>query len=236
MGTNDDELGPAWPERKRGPPRYGHKRRTSVPRSGSQRTRSERSFATEGKSVISNQIRLWSGIEKERLAIRFHFRVGPRVIVHHTTTLQRPHTTMSRLATTISQSFRRGLLARSTPATRFVSPATRPYSTSSESTETSEGERALKSKLQQALQGSTVQVQDVSGKSAGTGWSCSGGCGTFYAISIQHASFKGLSTIKQHRIVNDLLADEVKGMHGLQVGLFNRAVPEETDRLCAASA
>ncbi|KDE09247.1 hypothetical protein MVLG_00567 [Microbotryum lychnidis-dioicae p1A1 Lamole] len=147
--------------------------------------------------------------QKGRFPIRFHFwSVGPRVIVHHTTTLtlQRLHTTMSRLATTISQSFRLNLLARSTPTARFVSRATRPYSTSSESTETSEGELALKSKLQQALQGSTVQVQDVSG-----------GCGTFYAISIQHASFKGLSTIKQHRIVNDLLADEIKGMHGLQL-------------------
>ena len=47
-----------------------------------------------------------------------------------------------------------------------------------------------------------------------------GGCGTFYAISIQHSSFKGLSTIKQHRLVNDLLADEIKGMHGLQVSSF----------------
>ncbi|SCV72132.1 BQ2448_4826 [Microbotryum intermedium] len=115
---------------------------------------------------------------------------------------------MSRFATTISRSFRLSLLARSTPATRLRSPATpRSYSTSSEPpSETSQGELALKNKLQQALQGSTVQVQDVSG-----------GCGTFYAISIQHESFKGLSTIKQHRIVNDLLADEIKGMHGLQV-------------------
>ena len=44
-----------------------------------------------------------------------------------------------------------------------------------------------------------------------------GGCGSFYAISISHPSFKGLSTMKQHRIVNGLLAEEIKAMHGLQV-------------------
>jgi len=44
-----------------------------------------------------------------------------------------------------------------------------------------------------------------------------GGCGSFYAISVEHSSFKGLSMIKQHRVVNDLLKDEIKGMHGLQV-------------------
>jgi stress-induced morphogen len=46
---------------------------------------------------------------------------------------------------------------------------------------------------------------------------CIGGCGSFYAIQIEHSSFKGLNTIKQHRLVNELLKDEIKGMHGLQV-------------------
>lgn len=70
----------------------------------------------------------------------------------------------------------------------------------------SEGEQALKTKLEKALEGAKVDVQDVSG-----------GCGSFYAISIAHESFKGLNTMKQHRIVNGLLAEEIKGMHGLQV-------------------
>ena len=46
-----------------------------------------------------------------------------------------------------------------------------------------------------------------------------GGCGSFYAISVEHESFKGLTTIKQHRLVNDLLKDDIKDMHGLQVSL-----------------
>lgn len=45
----------------------------------------------------------------------------------------------------------------------------------------------------------------------------SGGCGSFYAISVEHESFKGLTMIKQHRLVNDLLKDDIKDMHGLQV-------------------
>ncbi|BGP40229.1 hypothetical protein JCM10449v2_004187 [Rhodotorula kratochvilovae] len=70
----------------------------------------------------------------------------------------------------------------------------------------SDGEKLLKDKLEQELKGAKVQVQDVSG-----------GCGSFYAISVEHESFKGLSTIKQHRLVNELLKDEIKGMHGLQL-------------------
>ncbi|KAL8293615.1 hypothetical protein RQP46_000316 [Phenoliferia psychrophenolica] len=69
-----------------------------------------------------------------------------------------------------------------------------------------DGEKVLKDKLESALSGANVQVQDVSG-----------GCGTFYAISISHESFKGLSVIKQHRAVNELLKEEIKDMHGLQL-------------------
>ncbi|KWU46997.1 bola-like protein, partial [Rhodotorula sp. JG-1b] len=68
------------------------------------------------------------------------------------------------------------------------------------------GEQALKAKLEEKLQGAKVDVQDVSG-----------GCGSFYAISVEHESFKGLTMIKQHRLVNDLLKDDIKDMHGLQV-------------------
>ncbi|GAA5950641.1 hypothetical protein JCM3765_000561 [Sporobolomyces pararoseus] len=79
-------------------------------------------------------------------------------------------------------------------------------SSSSSSSDLSEGEQLLKSKLESSLSGASVKVQDVSG-----------GCGSFYAIQIEHESFKGLNTIKQHRIVNQVLSEEIKGMHGLQV-------------------
>jgi stress-induced morphogen len=47
--------------------------------------------------------------------------------------------------------------------------------------------------------------------------SLEGGCGSFYAIHISSPQFKGLSTIKQHKLVNQCLKEEVKAIHGLQV-------------------
>jgi stress-induced morphogen len=44
-----------------------------------------------------------------------------------------------------------------------------------------------------------------------------GGCGSFYAITIASTAFKGLPIVKQHRLVNDVLKEEIKGIHGLQV-------------------
>jgi len=44
-----------------------------------------------------------------------------------------------------------------------------------------------------------------------------GGCGSFFSIAITHPSFKGLMTIKQHRMVNEVLKDDIKEMHGIQV-------------------
>jgi len=44
-----------------------------------------------------------------------------------------------------------------------------------------------------------------------------GGCGSFYAIEISSSAFKGLSTIKQHKLVNSCLKEDIKTIHGLQV-------------------
>ncbi len=44
-----------------------------------------------------------------------------------------------------------------------------------------------------------------------------GGCGAFYSIVISSAEFKGLSTIKAHRLVNEELKTIIKGIHGLQL-------------------
>lgn len=93
----------------------------------------------------------------------------------------------------------------SLPRLRFSSSSSS-SSTTTPPPELTSGELLLKQKLEQELQGSQVDVQDVSG-----------GCGTFYAISIAHSGFKGLSTIKQHRLVNELLKEDIKEMHGLQL-------------------
>lgn len=44
-----------------------------------------------------------------------------------------------------------------------------------------------------------------------------GGCGSMFAISVISPQFKGQSMIKQHRMVNAALADEIKKWHGLQL-------------------
>jgi len=51
-----------------------------------------------------------------------------------------------------------------------------------------------------------IQVQDVSG-----------GCGTMYAISITAEKFRGLPVIKQHRLVNEVLGEQIKSWHGIQL-------------------
>jgi stress-induced morphogen len=52
----------------------------------------------------------------------------------------------------------------------------------------------------------SVQVQDVSG-----------GCGSMYALDIVSEQFKGLPIVKQHRLVNSVLGDELKKWHGVQM-------------------
>ena len=90
-----------------------------------------------------------------------------------------------------------------------------------------DGERAIFSKLQEAFQPSQLQVQDVSGTSLSTLLTLQispqfsptiGGCGSFYAISIASKAFAGLTTVKQHRLVNSTLKKEISNIHGLQVG------------------
>ena len=38
-----------------------------------------------------------------------------------------------------------------------------------------------------------------------------------YAIDIASDEFKGMTVVKQHRTINEILKEEIKGMHGLQV-------------------
>lgn len=61
-------------------------------------------------------------------------------------------------------------------------------------------------KLDKELEPSRLTVQDVSG-----------GCGSMYAIEISSAKFKGLPMMRQHRLVNQILADEIKTWHGVQL-------------------
>ncbi|KAI7904698.1 bola protein [Cokeromyces recurvatus] len=70
----------------------------------------------------------------------------------------------------------------------------------------SEGEKRIYSKLTEAFSPHKLQVVDVSG-----------GCGSMYAIDIASKKFEGTTIVKQHRMVNDILKEEIKEMHGLQL-------------------
>ncbi|KIO28577.1 hypothetical protein M407DRAFT_71616 [Tulasnella calospora MUT 4182] len=76
-----------------------------------------------------------------------------------------------------------------------------------QSSNTTRGEELIREKLQNRFSPSKLDVQDVSG-----------GCGTFYAISIASSAFKGLTMVKQHQLVQQELKKEIEGIHGLQVG------------------
>ncbi|CAH0385288.1 unnamed protein product [Bemisia tabaci] len=69
--------------------------------------------------------------------------------------------------------------------------------------------KLLKKKFPSARE---VEVQDISG-----------GCGAMFEVYVSTAEFKGLSTVKQHQLINKTLQEEIKNMHGIRI---HTAVPE----------
>lgn len=67
------------------------------------------------------------------------------------------------------------------------------------------GEKILENKLSE-LKPSALSVRDISG-----------GCGSMYQIDIKSDAFKGLSTLKQHRKIQEILKDDIKLMHGITI-------------------
>ncbi|KAL3424955.1 BolA-like protein [Phlyctema vagabunda] len=51
-----------------------------------------------------------------------------------------------------------------------------------------------------------LEVQDISG-----------GCGSMYGIQITSEKFRGLNMLKQQRLVNSVLGEEIKSWHGVQL-------------------
>lgn len=67
-------------------------------------------------------------------------------------------------------------------------------------------EQKIYNLLQQEFQPKNLQVRDVSG-----------GCGSMFAISVESEKFKGIPMVKQHRLVNEALKDEISKWHGIQL-------------------
>ncbi|XP_069188408.1 bolA-like protein 3 [Procambarus clarkii] len=69
------------------------------------------------------------------------------------------------------------------------------------------GESRLITLLRQRFpQASAVEVQDISG-----------GCGSMYEVWVEAPDFKGLSRVKQHKLITETLKAEIKDMHGLRI-------------------
>ncbi|KAJ3862775.1 bola-like protein [Lentinula novae-zelandiae] len=84
---------------------------------------------------------------------------------------------------------------------------------SKEDTTSTQGEQHIRAKLTEKFNPTTLRVQDVSVRAI----LIIGGCGDFYAITIASEAFKGLTMIKQHRLVTETLKKEIEGIHGLQI-------------------
>lgn len=44
-----------------------------------------------------------------------------------------------------------------------------------------------------------------------------GGCGAQYRVDVCSEQFRGLSTVKQHKLVTSLLKEEVANMHAIRI-------------------
>lgn len=70
----------------------------------------------------------------------------------------------------------------------------------------SDAERKVYNKLTKELEPSELEVADISG-----------GCGSMFAINVTSDKFKGISMVKQHKLVNSILSKEISQWHGLQL-------------------
>ncbi|KAL2128467.1 hypothetical protein VTI74DRAFT_9136 [Chaetomium olivicolor] len=92
------------------------------------------------------------------------------------------------------------------------SPSAEPQETSATSTTLekptylSEGESKVWDVLQAEFAPTQLVVQDISG-----------GCGSMYGIEISSEKFRGLTMLKQQRLVNAALGDLMKEWHGVQL-------------------
>ncbi|KAF8485347.1 bola-like protein [Russula ochroleuca] len=115
-------------------------------------------------------------------------------------------TAIRRVTPSLRQQLRPRIATAAAAHTQAAASAAGAATVASAPSKLDEGEQAIYDKLSERFQPSELLVQDVSG-----------GCGTFYAITIASKAFKGIPVVKQHRLVNEVLKKEIEGIHGLQV-------------------
>ncbi|KAI1760670.1 bola-like protein [Hypoxylon sp. FL1150] len=143
------------------------------------------------------------------LATRIIQRTSPKVV-------QR-----SRLISSIStQQATRAFPRVSRSSLRASQTLTRPYSASATAPDSAptapvlpekpdyldDAESAIWDKLAAEFAPTELMVQDISG-----------GCGSMYGIEIASEKFRDANMLKQQRMVNAALGDQMKGWHGVQL-------------------
>ncbi|KAK9446685.1 bola protein [Limtongia smithiae] len=89
------------------------------------------------------------------------------------------------------------------PRPRLLSRA---FSAEAADPSSSQYEKYLADKLDSAFAPSALSVRDISG-----------GCGSMFAINIVSKAFAGKPMVRQHRMVNDVLQEDIKRWHGIQL-------------------
>ncbi|KAI0528720.1 hypothetical protein KFK09_001262 [Dendrobium nobile] len=76
----------------------------------------------------------------------------------------------------------------------------------------------IRQKLQSALEASSLEIEDVSYQHAGHAAVKGDANETHFNIKLVSPKFDGQSLVKRHRMVYDLLADELKtGLHAISI-------------------
>ncbi|KAJ9183383.1 hypothetical protein P3X46_007245 [Hevea brasiliensis] len=76
----------------------------------------------------------------------------------------------------------------------------------------------MKTKLQSALEATTIEIEDVSHQHAGHAAVKTNNVETHFNLKIVSPKFNGHTLLKRHRMVYDALADELQsGLHALSI-------------------
>ncbi|OTF83618.1 BolA-like protein [Euroglyphus maynei] len=95
----------------------------------------------------------------------------------------------------------------------------RSVSQSSSSTTTSPGVE-LQTRINKLLNKSFPNAQEIIVKDI------SGGCGSMFEVYIATMDFQGMSKVKQHLTVSNILKNEIRDMHGIRI--FTEVPPPTT--------
>ncbi|KAJ1334998.1 BolA-like protein 3 [Microdochium nivale] len=108
------------------------------------------------------------------------------------------HISLSRDVVPRLPSSRAAYSSESTPPPTTTPPAKPDY--------LDEAESQIWDKLSAELAPTELSVKDISG-----------GCGSMYGIEIASEKFRGANMLKQQRMVNAALGEQIKGWHGVQL-------------------